>query len=282
MKSVLILDTMSNIRFRINQIVSEKNIKIYGSGNSLEFFNLLYEHKSEIGLIIIEPSLYNEDGFQIIENMKKKKIDIPIMILTSNNSRDSFIKGIKSGAVDYILKPIEEKMLRDRIVRYVNEKSTEKGYYHTNLITNFEDTLKKEMMNADSDGTEVLIAMFSLNRIFPKSKVDEGKNEDALIHNLLYEDLKTVIKEPNYIDKFGITSFCIIVPKIGKYGINEVIYNVNHKFEQQVKSNDRFKNFIFENEYLIYPSINKTVEGIIKELRENLNKKVEISKNNIL
>ena len=75
----------------------------------------------------MEVGLNKEDGFEVIKKIKSKDNNIPIMIVTSLNTRNAFIKGIKAGAVEYILKPFDNKFLLERIDSLITRyKSTEK------------------------------------------------------------------------------------------------------------------------------------------------------------
>ena len=49
--------------------------------------------------------------------------DIPVMFLTGNNDRESIVKVLSLGPVDYILKTIDRNGLHDKIDKYfINQK----------------------------------------------------------------------------------------------------------------------------------------------------------------
>ncbi len=134
MQNIIILDDMSYMRYRVKDLLEEKDIKVYEASTSFEFFNKLYEKKDNIDLIILELGLTREDGFEVVEKIREKNVDIPIVILTKVNTRDAFAKVIQEGISDYILKPFDNKVLLDRIVKTIKESkggkeqvSTEKG-----------------------------------------------------------------------------------------------------------------------------------------------------------
>jgi len=59
------------------------------------------------------------DGFEVIENLHKrdKCKDIPVILLTSDNDRDTEVKGFKLGASDFISKPYVTEIMLQRIER---------------------------------------------------------------------------------------------------------------------------------------------------------------------
>ncbi len=125
-QNIIILDDMSYMRYRVKDLLEEKDIKVYETSTSFEFFNKLYEKKDNIDLIILELGLTREDGFEVVEKIREKNVDIPIVILTKVNTRDAFAKVIREGISDYILKPFDNKVLLDRIVKTIKESKASK------------------------------------------------------------------------------------------------------------------------------------------------------------
>lgn len=94
-QNIIILDDMSYMRYRVKDLLEEKDIKVYEASTSFEFFNKLYEKKDNIDLIILELGLTREDGFEVVERIRERNVDIPIVILTKVNTRDAFAKVIR-------------------------------------------------------------------------------------------------------------------------------------------------------------------------------------------
>jgi len=61
------------------------------------------------------------DGYEVIGILKddERYADIPVVFFTSNNDRESVVRGISLGAVDYIIKPFETTSLIDCIEKHV-------------------------------------------------------------------------------------------------------------------------------------------------------------------
>jgi len=56
-------------------------------------------------LELLDVMLPGKDGFTLLEELKK--VDIPVIYLTAKGDISSKVKGLKSGAEDYIVKPFD-------------------------------------------------------------------------------------------------------------------------------------------------------------------------------
>ena len=73
----------------------------------------LAEHK-KIDLILLDIILPNMSGYEIASRLKdmEETKDIPVIFISALHDLDSKIKGIKTGAVDFMTKPIDSRELR--------------------------------------------------------------------------------------------------------------------------------------------------------------------------
>jgi two-component system alkaline phosphatase synthesis response regulator PhoP len=84
--------------------------------------------KSEsFDLVVMDIMMPKMDGFTAIQHVRLTNNDIPIMILSASNQSQDRIKGLKSGADDYLSKPfeLEELLLRvDKLIRRTQKDTT--------------------------------------------------------------------------------------------------------------------------------------------------------------
>ena len=84
----------------------------------------------DIDLIILDVQMPEMDGFQTASMLKirKKTRDIPIIFLTAALKTEEFQhKGFEVGAVDYLLKPIDDNLLINKISTYFRLIEKERG-----------------------------------------------------------------------------------------------------------------------------------------------------------
>ena len=66
-------------------------------------------------LILLDIMLPNKNGFKILEDLRREKIDTPIIILTAKSEISDKLNGLENGADDYITKPFHMRELVARV-----------------------------------------------------------------------------------------------------------------------------------------------------------------------
>ena len=79
------------------------------------FFALSSASTNAYDLIILDLGLPDIDGLECLRRMRKRSINVPILILTARDSPALRIEGLDSGASDYVTKPFHLGELEARI-----------------------------------------------------------------------------------------------------------------------------------------------------------------------
>ena len=71
---------------------------------------------AEYDLVILDIMMPIMDGYQVLEHIRNSGSTVPVLFLTARDSVDDKVKGLDSGANDYLIKPfaLEELMARVR------------------------------------------------------------------------------------------------------------------------------------------------------------------------
>lgn len=112
MKILIIEDEYSLADAIAETLQKEKfgvNIMSNGEDGENEALTNVYD------LIILDVMLPNKDGFEILKNLRKEKIDTPIIMLTAKSEMTDKLNGLEHGADDYITKPFHMRELIARI-----------------------------------------------------------------------------------------------------------------------------------------------------------------------
>ncbi|MCL2055638.1 MAG: response regulator [Oscillospiraceae bacterium] len=93
----------------------EKLYEIYPAQNSETLFKILNSTMPD--LILLDVNMPDVNGFEILEKLKRNLLysGIPVIFLTSQNDRETFIKAMELGAVDIINKPFSDTALTESI-----------------------------------------------------------------------------------------------------------------------------------------------------------------------
>jgi len=64
----------------------------------------------------------NLTGYQLLEFLKSKHVDIPVIFLTSHDSTEEEIKGLKMGAIEYLKKLVRPDLLKIELKNLFNNR----------------------------------------------------------------------------------------------------------------------------------------------------------------
>lgn len=81
---------------------------------------------SDYDIILLDVMLPEMDGFEVLRELRKGKVQTPIIMLTAKSQEIDKILGLEFGADDYVTKPFSPRELQARvkaILRRVNKKT---------------------------------------------------------------------------------------------------------------------------------------------------------------
>ena len=119
-KHILIVDDDDRIRNLLKDYLFENNYTISTAENAAQAKERLEYIKFDI--IILDVMMPGQNGYELTKEIKKK-IKVPIILLTAKGEVENRIKGLELGADDYIGKPFEPKELLLRIKNIINKSN---------------------------------------------------------------------------------------------------------------------------------------------------------------
>ena len=78
-------------------------------------------------LVILDLLLPKKDGIMVVKELRGKRINVPVLMLTAKTSVDDRVEGLDSGADDYLTKPFAFSELLARVRSLLRRGSTEKS-----------------------------------------------------------------------------------------------------------------------------------------------------------
>lgn len=180
MKKVIVIEDDPMVAMINTEYLSQiKNIEVVGQGtNKNETFNLLA--KKEVDLILLDIYLGNENGIDILQEIRSRGYITDVIMITSANGNEEIKKALALGCVDYLIKPFDFE-------RFVI--AVEKVFQRDKL-------LKNEKINQHT------IDNLSLPENMLPLELPKGLNENTL------KKIITVIKTINK-NEFGIKDICV-------------------------------------------------------------------------
>ena len=107
---VLVVDDEQGIRDLVHDALA--GFEVTRAADGLDALNLLRKQKWD--LCILDINLPKVDGFALLEKVREKDKQTPILMLSARGDNDDVTRGLKLGADDYVKKPfgLEELVLR--------------------------------------------------------------------------------------------------------------------------------------------------------------------------
>lgn len=114
-KRILLVDDDEDFRNLASIILETSGYLVEQATDGVEAIIML--RTSNFDLILSDIEMPGLDGFTMLQALKSKNMDTPLIFLTGNDSMDKEEKGYELGALDYIRKPIRKKMFLARVKR---------------------------------------------------------------------------------------------------------------------------------------------------------------------
>lgn len=95
------------------------NVKTYNSGQAF----LEHYDPSKQGCIIVDVRMPMMSGLELLEHIKMRKNQIPVIVITGYGDISMAVRAMKLGAVDFILKPINDQSLLEIVQKCINHSS---------------------------------------------------------------------------------------------------------------------------------------------------------------
>ena len=172
---ILIIDDNSDIRSIINDLIVEAGFKTRIAANYNQALNEIDKKLPDVAIIDVKLDKGDNDGLELLDHIKKKNKDVPVIIITGHANVEMAIKALKLGAFEFIEKPFNRERLLNFINRAVeniklkniNKDFEDKLFYSYDLIGNSNNILKiKEQIKKIS---------ISESRIFINGPTGSGK-----------------------------------------------------------------------------------------------------------
>jgi len=274
--TVFILDNVKSIRSRLQLLFNTKDFNIIEASNPNEFFNIFSHHKYNGNLIIMDIDLREEDGFKVIREIRDKNKNIPIIILTANNHRDTFIKGILQGVTDYILKPFDDLIIKDKINKVLN-------YYHdeneieSKIIFNLPLFLQSEFIKSKKGKYSTSLMMSTLYKPTRIYSSEIGK-EYLKLSTIVYDKLKDIFWETDVFTKYGSQSFIGVFPFASKVDVNIILKKVDECFNNLKENNKHLNEYFLSSVFITYPDDITEAYDVILKLIDKTKENIKLSK----
>jgi DNA-binding response OmpR family regulator len=121
---ILIVDDVYPNRFLMEQVLSDYQCLV--ASNGTQMWESLKTTVPD--LILMDIGLPDEDGLSLAARISadERYRDVAVVFVTAHSSRREIIEGMRAGGYDYLVKPVDETLLIQRIEAAIKKARTRK------------------------------------------------------------------------------------------------------------------------------------------------------------
>jgi two-component system nitrogen regulation response regulator GlnG len=117
--NVLIADDDAAIRTVVNQALARAGYSPRATGNAATLWNWVSQGDGDV--VITDVVMPDENAFELIPRIKKIRPDLPVIVMSAQNTFMTAITAAERGAYEYLPKPFDLKELVAVVGRAINE-----------------------------------------------------------------------------------------------------------------------------------------------------------------
>ncbi len=104
-KSLLILDDDDPLRSRLTRAMEKKGFEVIEAKTVAESLSIVKNRPPKFA--VVDLRLEDGNGLDVVKELSSKKNDARIVMLTGYGNLPTAVAAVKSGAIDYIAKPVD-------------------------------------------------------------------------------------------------------------------------------------------------------------------------------
>ena len=126
--TILITDDSSTYRAIAQNYLQEFGVQTLEAQNGLEALEILKKNDCKVDAVLIDIEMPKMDGYTLASEIRKmsKFRNLPLIAITSMNSKNDRIRGVEAGMTEYISKPYSKEYLIKIIKRSLKLEDTQK------------------------------------------------------------------------------------------------------------------------------------------------------------
>jgi DNA-binding response OmpR family regulator len=120
-KKILIIDDDQRLHELAPHIFANTHAQLFLAADGRKGLRLFFEQRPD--LVILDLMLPGLDGWEVCATIRRLT-NVPIIMLTALSREEDMVRGLESGAVDFITKPVSPKLLLARVRAALRQASS--------------------------------------------------------------------------------------------------------------------------------------------------------------
>ena len=164
---ILIIDDNPDIRNILNDLIRDAGYKTRVAANYAQALAEIDKKLPDVAIIDVKLDKGDNDGIQLLNHIKNKDKEVPVIIISGHANIEMAIKSLKSGAFEFIQKPFDQERLMNFVNRAVenfklknkNKELESKLFHSYELIGNSPniEKIKEQILKLSSTESRIFI-----------------------------------------------------------------------------------------------------------------------------
>lgn len=99
----------------LNAFLTANGYSVLTATDGQQALELYYRHSRTIDLLLLDVMMPLMDGFDVLEQIREKSADVPVIMLTARETEEDQLRGLNLGADNYLTKPFLLRVLKAHI-----------------------------------------------------------------------------------------------------------------------------------------------------------------------
>jgi two-component system response regulator PilR (NtrC family) len=152
-KNILVVDDEQIIRESLSYILKKENYNVDEAANGKAAYDMLLE--TNYDLVITDLEMPEMKGTELLEKIRDLSAQTATIVVTAYGSLETAISALRTGASDYILKPVEFDELLIKVKKFFEMKD---------LIT--ENQILRSELQRTTEDHKIIGKSYAIRKIF--------------------------------------------------------------------------------------------------------------------
>jgi len=143
---VLVVEDDAAIRRGLTDSLRFAGYQVMETGDGSEAQRIL--RGTELDLVLLDVALPGCSGFELLTELRDSRPTMPVIMVTARGAEDDRVRGLRSGADDYVVKPFSSSELLARVEAVLRRSAERPTGVHTIRLAGLEiDLERREVRN---------------------------------------------------------------------------------------------------------------------------------------
>ena len=220
--NILVVDDDRTVRMALVDAFTREHYEVEEANNGMQALNICKRHMPDLVLMdAVMPELDGFDACQMIRELPHGS-DIPVLMITALDDEQSIVRAFSSGATDYVSKPINFSVIKQRVARLIKaskaEQDVKKLAYHDPLTSLPNRTYLKQQLavtvnRAATENQRFAILFLDLDR-FKMINDTMGHDAGDLLLKAVADRIRHCVRENDFVARLGGDEFTVVLENI--------------------------------------------------------------------